>query len=449
MARIIIYNTTVLTLDDGDSFYYPGTVKIEQDRITKVYHGSPSEELLEDTSLTVLDGTDKLVMPGFVDLHFHTSVAKGFGDELPLKEYLDEVWYPSVRALNNERAFTGAMHSYCTAIKSGTTTVNDMYRFVGSLADAASKIGIRAVLSNEVALAEHKLDVIEDNEESFLQNNGRDSDRIRVWMGHEWMCTSNLELMAQVGQMKKKLGTGLHIHLSESEQEVQEVQASYGKTPVEIAYESGCLGPDTVAAHCVHLTDRDIELLAKTNTSVSYDPGSNAKLGNGIARLQDLQAAGVNVGMGIDAFECENSPDMFELMKFGSLIQRALHKDASLAKPHDVLRMATKNGAKALGIDAGAIQPGKKADLIVVDLAKNQMFTPLLKEPKKRKTMLESHLVFGCNGSAVQHSIIDGRLVMKDFRVLAVDEEALRKEMDAMFKVISEEMKTLKIDGSA
>ncbi|KAH7024048.1 n-ethylammeline chlorohydrolase [Ilyonectria destructans] len=433
MTRIIIYNTTILTLDGNDNFYYPGTVEIEDDCITKVYSGNPSEELRNDSSVTLLDGTDKL----------------GFGDELPLKEYLDEVWYPSVRALNKERAFTGAMHSYCTAIKSGTTTVNDMYRFVGSLADAASQIGIRAVLSNEVALAEHKLDLIEDNEASFLENDGRESGRIKVWMGHEWMCTSNLDLMAQVGQMKKKLGTGLHIHLCESEQEVEDTRAKYGKTPMEIAYESGCLGSDTVAAHCVHLTDNDIALLAKTGTSVSYDPGSNAKLGNGIARLQDLHAAGVNVGMGIDAFECENSPDMFELMKFGSLIQRALHKDASLGKPQHILRMATKNGAQALGINAGAVEPGKKADVIVVDLTKNQMFTPLLKDPKKRKTMLESHLVFGCNGSAVQHSIIDGRLVMKDFHVLAVDEEALRKEMDAMFEVISEEMKSLRVEGLA
>jgi 5-methylthioadenosine/S-adenosylhomocysteine deaminase len=320
-----------------------------------------------------------------------------------------------------------------------------MYRFVGSLADAAAKIGIRAVLSNEVALPEHKLDLLEDNEQSYLQHDRRESDRIRVWLGHEWMCTSNLELMAEVGKVKKKLGTGLHIHLCESQQEIEDTQAKYGKTPVEIAYESGCLGPDTVAAHCVHLTDRDIDLLAETGTSVSYDPGSNAKLGNGIVRLQALQEKGVNVGMGVDAFECENSPDMFELMKFGSLIQRALHQDASLAKPYNILRMATGNGAKALGIDAGVIAPGKKADVIVVDLTKNQMFTPLLKDPPKRKMMLESHLVFGCNGSAVQHSIIDGMLVMKDFKVLALDEEKLRQDMDAMFDDISEDMKSLVI----
>lgn len=439
---IIIHNATILTLDDNDSFYYPGTVEIKDDRIVRVYAGDPDPGF-DDASTTVIDGTDKLVMPGLVDLHFHTSVAKGFGDELPLKEYLDEVWYPSIRALNKERACVAALHSYCTAMKSGTTTVNDMYRFVGSLADAASTIGIRAVLSNEVALPEHELDSVQDNEESHERHDGRDGGRIRVWMGHEWMCTSNLELMADVGKAMQKLNTGLHIHLNESEQEVEDTLAKYGKSPVEIAYETGCLGPRTVAAHCVHLSERDISLLAETGTSVSYDPGSNAKLGNGIANLQGLLAAGINVGMGIDAFECENSPDMFELIKFGSLIQRALHKNASLGKPRDMLRMATRNGANALGIDAGSVAPGKKADLIVLDLTKNQMFTPLLKDAGRRKTMLESHLVFGCNGSAVQHSIIDGRLVMRDFKVLAVDEDKVRRDMDVIFEAIAEEMKGL------
>lgn len=440
---IIIHNATVLTLDDDDKFYYPGTVEIKDDRIFRVYAGDPNPDDVA-AATTVIDGTDKLVMPGLVDLHFHTSVAKGFGDELPLKEYLDEVWYPSIRALDQARAYKAALHSYCTAIKSGTTTVNDMYRFVGSLADAADTIGIRAVLSNEVALPEHELDSVRDNEESHAKHDGRAGGRVRVWMGHEWMCTSNLELMADVGEAMRRLDTGLHIHLNESEQEVEDTMAKYGKSPVEIAYETGCLGPNTVAAHCVHLSERDMKLLVETGTHVSYDPGSNAKLGNGIADLQGLLAAGINVGMGIDAFECENSPDMFELLKFGSLIQRALHRDASLAKPRDMLRMATRNGAKALGIDAGSLAPGKKADLIVIDLTRNQMFTPLLRDSAKRKTMLESHLVFGCNGSAVQHSIIDGRLVMRDFSVLSIDEEEVRRDMDAMFEVIAEEMKGLR-----
>ncbi|CAI6100964.1 unnamed protein product [Clonostachys chloroleuca] len=396
MAQTIIYGASILTLDAEDSFYYPGTVEIEGDRIARIYHGNPSDEVLSDPSITAIDGTDKLVMPGFVDLHFHTSVAK-----LPLQEYLEEVWYPSVRALTPERAYIGALHSYCTAIKSSTTTVNDMYRFVGSLAEAAAKIGIRAVLSIEVALPEHKLDLLEDNKQLYLQHNGKESDQIRVWLGHEWICTSNLELMAEVGKMKKKLVTGLHIHLCESQQEVEDTRAKYGRAPVEIAYESGCLGLDTVAAHCVHLTDKDIGLLAKT---APQSPTTRAP-------TQSLETA----------------------LSGCRLFKK---KDASLAKPYNILRMATKNGAKELGIDAGVIAPRKTADLIVV-------FTPLLKNPPKRKMMLESHLVFGCNGSAVQHSIIDGMLVMKDFKVLALDKEKLRQDMDALFEEISEGMKSL------
>lgn len=204
---------------------------------------------------------------------------------------------------------------------------------------------------------------------------------------------------------------------------------------MEMAYEAGILGPDCVAAHCVHLSDHEIELLAKTGTSISHNPGSNAKLGNGVARLQDMVKAGINVGLGVDACECHNSTDMFETMKMTSYMQRALHEDASLGQPSQILRMATGNGARALGIDAGVLAVGKKADLIILDLKKDMMFTPLLKSPAaERRRMLESHLVFGCNGTAVETVIVDGRIVVQDRKVVGVDEEKVRREMDELFE---------------
>lgn len=266
-------------------------------------------------------------------------------------------------------------------------------------------------------------------------------------MGHEWICTSNLDLLAEIGRKKKELGTGLHIHLSESESENKDTLDRYGKTPVRLAYEAGCLGPDVVAAHCVHLTDDDIKLLADTGTSVSYNPGSNAKLGNGIAPLQRLTDAGVNVGLGMDACECHNSPDMFELMKIGSYMQRAKHQDASLCTPKQMLRMATMNGAKALDLNAGSLTVGKKADLVVVDLTKDMMFTPLLKEESERKTMLESHLVFGCNGSAVKHVIVDGKIILKDRKILNVDEKKVRLDMDALFHNLAASLKANTVES--
>ncbi|KAE9363421.1 n-ethylammeline chlorohydrolase [Stipitochalara longipes BDJ] len=436
MTRIIIQNTTLLTLDEQDTFYYPGIIEIRNDRIFKVGDWAPDTILDEyDGETTVIDGTDKLVMPGLVDLHFHTSVAKGYRDDLPLWEYLDQIWYPSIRALTPETCRTAALHSYITALKSGTTTVNDMYRFLDSLASAALQTGIRAVISNDIALPEHKLDSIDDNVQAFKRNNNLGSGRIKVWLGLEWMPLSDGPLLADIGRTKKALGTGVHIHLCESRTEIASSLKRFGKRPVEMAYEAGILGPDCVAAHCVHLSDNEIRLLAETGTSVSHNAGSNAKLGNGVARVQDMLKAGINIGLGVDACECHNSTDMFEEMKITSYMQRATMEDASLGQPSQILRMGTSNGAKALGIDAGILVAGKKADVILLDLKKDMMFTPLLKEPKEeRRRMLESHLVFGCNGSGVEGVIVDGRIVVEGRKVLGVDEEKVRQEMDILFR---------------
>ncbi|KAI0176982.1 n-ethylammeline chlorohydrolase [Pestalotiopsis sp. NC0098] len=448
MGRIIIKNATVLTLNAQDSFFYPGYVEIRDDRIYKLGQWSDDTDINEDDGeALVIDGRDKLIMPGMVDLHFHTSIAKGFNDDLPLWEYLDEVWYPAVRAVTPETAKIAALYSYIQAVKSGTTTVNDMYRHLPSLAAAAEQIGLRAVLSNDVALPEHRLDTVEDNVAAFQQVHGASDGRVKVWMGIEWLPLADMDLLKQVAQAKRELKTGLHLHLCESRSEIADCARKLdGKRPVQAAYEAGLLGPDTVAAHCVHLSDEEIELLAKTGTHVSINSGSNAKLGNGIARLQDLAAAGVNCGMGVDACECHNSFDMFEEMKITSYMQRGLHEDPALGRPSQMLRMATRNGAVALGIDAGTIEAGRKADLVVLDLKKDMMFTPLLKAPlETRRKQLESHLVFGCNGTAVETVIVDGRIIVQDRKVLGVDEDAIREQMDSIFEEIVADMERKKM----
>ncbi|KAH7014021.1 hypothetical protein B0J12DRAFT_777239 [Macrophomina phaseolina] len=312
MSRIIIQHASVLTLDDRDTFLFPATVVIDDDVITGIFEeGAKLEQYNDAGPATVIDGTDKLVMPGLVDLHFHTSVAKGYNDTLPLWEYLDTVWYPSIRSLTPSTARTAALHSYITALKSGTTTVNDMYRFVPSLASAAEAVGIRAVLSNDVALPEHRLDSLADNLDAFRQCDGAAKGRVKVWMGVEWIPLADEAMLRDVARAKAELGCGVHIHLCESLSEVANSASRFGgRTPVQVARDAGLLGPDCVAAHCVHLSADDIQLLADTGTHVSYNPGSNAKLGNGVARLQDLLKAGVNVGLGVDACECHNSTDM-------------------------------------------------------------------------------------------------------------------------------------------
>ncbi|CAJ2507146.1 Uu.00g083320.m01.CDS01 [Anthostomella pinea] len=448
MGRIIITNATILALDEKDTFLYPSYLEIRDDKIYSLGDTAPDFSHDGYTGATEsIDGTDKLLMPGLVDLHFHTSIAKGYEDDLPLWEYLDEIWYPAIRALTPETARLAALHSYATALKSGTTTVNDMYRQLSSLASAAEQIGIRAVLSNDIALPEHRLDSVADNIAAFRAHHGSADGRVTVWMGLEWLPLADEALLKELAKTKRELGTGLHIHLCESRSELADCATRYGdRTPIQVAYDAGLLGPDTVAAHCVHLSDSDIELLAKTSTNVSINSGSNAKVGNGIARLGALVDRGVNCGMGVDACECHNSTDMFEEMKITSYMQRALHENAALGRSSQMLQMATVNGARALGVEAGVLAAGKKADIIIIDLKKDMMFTPLLKAPtESRRKQLESHLVFGCNGTAVQTVIVNGQVVVRDRVVLGIDEEDIRSQMDQVFADLVDDMESKRI----
>jgi 5-methylthioadenosine/S-adenosylhomocysteine deaminase len=430
--RIHITHGTVVTMNDADDVYFDGSVVLEDDRIVDV---GPADEVAARNDLggaRTIDARDKAVLPGLVDLHYHTALGKGWSDHLPLWEYLDTCWYPMIRALDDEKAYWAALASYSESIRCGVTTVNDMYRKLSGLRAAAEHIGIRAVLSNDIADAEHDLDTLADCQEAFDLHHKGANGRIEIRVGIEWLPLASEELLRATRQMADDLGIGIHIHLNESLSEVENSKKRFGRRPTEVAYDNGILGPDCVAAHCVWLSDTEIALMRETGTHISHNPTSNAKLGNGIARVPEMLAAGLNVGLGHDAAECNNSRDMFEVMKFASLIHRANRVDAGLQQAPDVLRMATRNGAAALGHATGELSAGKKADVILVDLT-DQLFTPLMPEHKGH---LYSHLVFAANGSCVDTSIIDGTVVMEGRKLLLIDEDEVRREANAAFRSV-------------
>jgi 5-methylthioadenosine/S-adenosylhomocysteine deaminase len=311
-----------------------------------------------------------------------------------------------------------------------------MYRQLTALADAAEEIGIRAVLSNDVADAEHDLDTLDDNKEAFRAKHGAANGRIEVYVGIEWLPLASEELLRDARQLADELGTGIHIHLNESLTEVENSKQRFGRRPTEVAYDTGILGRNCIAAHCVWLSDTEIALMRETGTQISHNPTSNAKLGNGIARLPEMLRAGINVGIGHDAAECNNSRDLFEVMKFASLMHRASRVDASLQQAGDVLRMATRNGARALGHETGQLAPGRKADVILVDL-RNQMFTPLMPGNAEH---LFSHLVYAANGSCVDTTIIDGKIVMENRQLTTVDEQKVLREANEAFRRVLDRM---------
>jgi 5-methylthioadenosine/S-adenosylhomocysteine deaminase len=429
---IVIENGTVLTVDDAGHVYFGGHVVLDGDRITAVGDGSyPGPVPAGDE---VIDAAGMVVMPGLIDLHFHTAVGKGYCDHLPLWESLEQFWYPSIRALDADTAYWAAAASYAESIKCGVTTVNDMYRRLPDLGRAAADIGIRAVLSNDVALDEHKLDTLQDNKDAYDSVHGSGEGRIEVRVGIEWLPLASPGLLREARALADDLGTGIHVHLNESLTEVENSKERFGQRPTEVAYDAGLLGPDCVAAHCVWLSDTEIALMRETGTHIAHCPSSNAKLGNGIARVPEMLAAGINVGLGHDAAECNNSLDMFEVMKFASLIHRAARVDASLFQAPDVLAMATRNGAAALGHDTGQLGVGRKADVILVG-TRNVMFTPLA---DGNTDQLHSHLVFAANGSAVDTTIVDGRILMRGRQLLTMDEpEILRQANAGLSRVLS------------
>jgi 5-methylthioadenosine/S-adenosylhomocysteine deaminase len=431
--RLIIHNGIVLTLNNADDVLFGGTVVIDGDRITAV--AGPGESVDPDVG-NEIDATGMVVMPGLIDLHYHTALGKGWSDHLPLWEYLQTCWYPMIRALDGESAYWAALASYAESIRCGVTTVNDMYRQIEALADAAEKIGIRAVLSNDVATDEHELDTLADNAAAFRARHGAANGRVQVRVGIEWLPLASEELLRDARALANELGTGIHIHLNESLSEVEISKKMFGRRPTEVAYDTGILGPDCIAAHCVWLSDTEIALMRETGTQISHNPSSNAKLGNGIARVPEMLAAGINVGLGHDAAECNNSRDMFEVMKFASLLHRAARVDAGLQQARDVVRMATRNGARALGHKTGQLTAGHKADVILID-TNSTMFTPLM--PGSAEHVF-SHLVFAANGSCVDTTIVDGQIVMRDRKILTVDEDEVIREANRAFREVEARM---------
>jgi 5-methylthioadenosine/S-adenosylhomocysteine deaminase len=424
-VKILIYSGIVATIDPQKRIFENGAVAIDDGRIMEVGETDDLKGRFEAEK--EIDAMHMAVMPGLVNLHFHTdNFSRGVGEDLGLEGWIYNIYYPMLAAMTPDDAYKSGLLAYTEVIKGGTTCVNDMYLKLPSLADAAEKTGIRAVLSSEGADLIEGQESLEDNEKALLERNNSAGGRITVVFGVEWIPVCSPDYIKECRRLADKHGVGIHVHLNESKDEVQVCKEKYGKPPTEFVHELGLLGPDVVAAHCVWLNDREIEIMKETGTHISHNPVSNAKLGNGVARVMDYLKAGINVGLGTDDAPCNNNNDMFEVMKYASLFQKAVHTDASLLRSEQVLEMATICGARALGMEdqIGSLEPGKKADIILVNL-----WTPALTPVFLGKNFnVLAHLVFAAHGDNVDTVIIDGKMVMEGRKMLTVDEEEVIEE---------------------
>jgi len=311
------------------------------------------------------------VLPGLHNCHLHSGLLRGTAESMSLWDWLQTYVDPAHKALTPEIARAASLHCYAESLLAGTVSVLDMWRFMEGSAEAADQLGIRATLVPYVA--DGRFDWFETlaTNRRLLETHHTASDgRVRAWVGLEHLMYCSPECFSGAVALMDEFDTGLHTHSSESIWEVEESLRRWGRRPIEVFYQRGVLGERTVVAHCVWLSDAEIELLARTNTAVAHCPTSNMKLSSGPARIGDLRRAGVRVGLGSDGEKENNNLDLVEEMKFASLLQKVTTLDPTTGDPWDILAIATLDGARATGLGAvsGSLEPGKRADVITVDL---------------------------------------------------------------------------------
>lgn len=425
--KILIDNGIVVTMNPKREILRNASVLVEGDRIVDI--GDSSEVKRRHKPDVVISAKDKVVMPGLVNLHFHSdNMSRSVGEHMGLEEWLDDLYYPMLKAMTHEDVYYTALLAYAEALLSGTTIVNDMYIKLQSCAKAAEKIGIKSVLSSTTADLVEGLESLDDNERAIREIDSP-SGRVKVWLGVEWLPLCSDEFLQRTRELATKYKTGIHIHLNESKGEVDICLEKYGKRPTERAYEFGVMGPDVVAAHCVWLSEREMRLYAETGTHISHNPVSNAKLGNGLAKVPELMDLGVNVGLGTDDSACNDTFNMFETMKFASLAQKSRFTDASKMPAMKVLEMATLNGARALGMEReiGSLEVGKKADIILLDLNVPNMRPIHFGEYSN----ICQNLVYSSLGNSVDTVLVDGEVVVAGGKLTKVDlGEIIRKHAE-------------------
>ena len=377
-----------------------------------------------DDATEVLDATNGLVIPGLVNAHTHVSMTllRGYADDKPLDAWLREDIWPVEAALTDDDIAVGAELGVLEMIRSGTTAFADMYFAMDRVAAVVERAGVRARLGRGVVTvtksdAEAAADV--DESLSFATSfDGEADGRIRTaFMPHSLTTVGESHLREGIARATAA-GVPVHLHANETRDEVEPIVDERGERPLAYADSVGALGSDAFLAHCVHIDDSEIGLLAETGTAAVHCPASNMKLASGMAPVQRLHEAGVTVALGTDGAASNNDLDLFDEMRDAAMVGKLAAGDASAVPAEAVVEMATAAGADALGLPGGRIAPGAAADLAVVDLEAPHL-TPV-HDPV-------SQLVYAARGSDVRHTVCDGQALMRDREVLTLDAESIRE----------------------
>ncbi|HEY8549787.1 MAG TPA: amidohydrolase [Vicinamibacterales bacterium] len=424
-VSLIVTNATVVTVDAAGRVLSPGAVAVDGTDIVAV--DTPDAIAVRFTAAETIDATGQILLPGLINTHTHAPMVlyRGLADDLALMEWLQKYIFPAeAKTVSPEFVRTGTRLAALEMIGSGTTTFADMYYFEEEVARAASEAGLRAVLGQTVIrfpVADAKTP-----EEGLA----RAERFIEAWKGHPLITpavaphalyTLEASTLKAARALADRHGVPLLIHLAETRDEVETALTLAQRTPTAYLESVGLWGPRTLAAHGVWVSEADMEVLKAQGVAVSHNPESNMKLASGTAPVVEYLEAGIALGLGTDGAASNNDLDMFEAMRFAALLHKLHRNDPRALPAATVLAMATRGGAAALGLGdvTGSIEPGKRADLILVE-TRGARQTPLY-DPV-------SHLVYTAHGGDVTTTIVNGKILMRDRRMLTLDADAVLRE---------------------
>ena len=417
----------VVTMNGALDVLTDAGVAIDGDTIVAV--GAASDLVSAHPGAPIRHLADRVLMPGLVNAHHHSGMLRGTAEHLPVWEWLRLHIDPMHRVLEPADAEAAAWLCYAEGLLSGTTTVVDMWRFMDGAARAADALGNRVVTVNYVG--EHPdydyFDTLDDNERMLSAWSGH--DRVMPWVGLEHPFYADDAGQRRAIALARAYDTGLYTHCSESELDVRLFAERTGLRPMFALERAGFFEtPRTMIAHAVWVDAAEIALMAERGVSVSHNPVSNMKLASGFAPVAELLDAGVAVGLGTDGEKENNNLDMFEEMKVASLMGKLRRMDAAAMDSWTVLRMATTGGARAIGQAdrLGSIEVGKQADLVAVRSDTPRM-TPLI--PSGAYANIHHNLVHAVRGADVALTMVAGRVVVDDGRLLTADLDALLAEV--------------------
>jgi len=436
--NILIHHALVLPMNacEGDPHWFLGSVGVAGERIVMVIRADDEEADREVVAfrerygdgLREMEGAGKLVMPGLINLHTHVAMTlmRGYADDMPLMPWLSEKIWPFEAKMNHDDVELGARLGIAEMLLGGTTTFVDMYWMEEAVARAVCDAGIRAVLSPafmdaRFAEFEHDLHRLMKEYHSAL---------LRMMVGPHSPYTCSTESMRRGIALSAQYDIPLHIHLSETQSEVVLMRERYGKTSTEWLEALGFFERPALAVHGVHLTGSDRAILRKHGVSVACNPESNMKLASGVAPVARMLDEGINVGFGTDGASSNNDLDLWGEMRSGALLQKVTTGDPTVLPAYEVLKMATVNGARAIGRgeELGQIREGMLADLILVDLEKPHLspgFDPV------------ANLVYCGKSSDVDTVMVNGRIVVEKGKLLTLNPMALCRAADRRAREIA------------